>query len=199
MIMGSLEAILDFMMFLINTYGYLGVFLVELISNASIFFPLPGFIGTIAAATVLNPLLVGVCAGTGAAIGELTGYFLGRGGRKIIKERVKLETAARLYSRYGLWTIYLFAATPSPFDIVGILCGILKIDAKIFFLMTLAGKITFRTMLAITGKHGLNILTDLLAGRVNFWDITFVLLVICVMVGSLLYWNYFAIKPQRQS
>lgn len=197
--MGWLEAILDLMRYLTSTYGYFGVFLVELISNASIFFPLPGFVSTMAAATVLNPFIVGVCAGLGAAIGELTGYLLGVGGRKLIEDRIKIENAARLYKRYGLWTIYMFATTPSPFDIIGILCGILKVDAKIFFLMTLAGKITLRTVLALTGKHSLHVIRNILSGQVNYLDLTYLFLVVCFMLGSLLYWNRGTSRAQKGS
>jgi uncharacterized membrane protein YdjX (TVP38/TMEM64 family) len=143
-----------------------------------------------AAATVLNPFVVGVSAGLGAATGELTAYLLGRGGRKIVEGKVRLENLRRLYKRYGLWTIYLFAATPSPFDIVGIFCGLLKIDVKVFFFMTLAGKITLRIMLALTGKETLKIVTELFHGRIDFLGLTFVLLMVCFMLGSLVYWLF---------
>lgn len=178
------------MNYLVHAYGYLGVFLVELISTSSIFMPIPGFVATMAAATVLNPFVVGVSAGFGAATGELTAYLLGRGGRKIVEGKVRLENLRRLYRRYGLWTIYLFAATPSPFDIVGIFCGLLKIDVKVFFFMTLAGKITLRTMLALTGKETLKIVTELFRGRIDFLGLTFVLLIVCFMLGSLVYWLF---------
>lgn len=195
--MGWLEALLDLMGYLANTYGYFGVFLVELISSASILFPIPGFISAIAAGTVLNPFIVGVSAGLGAAIGEFTGYFLGLGGRKIIEDQVKLETAEKVYKRYGLWSIYVFAATPLPFDVVGILCGVLKVNARTFFLMTLAGKTTIRTILALTGSQSLSIIMDLLSGRVNVWGITFVLLIVCFTLGSLLYWNRISVRPLK--
>lgn len=183
-----LEALSSFMNYLINAYGYLGVFLVELISTSSIFMPIPGFVATMATATVLNPFVVGVCAGLGAATGELTAYLLGIGGRKMVANKVKLENLRHLYRRYGLWTIYLFAATPSPFDIVGILCGVLKIDVKVFFLLTSAGKITLRIMLALTGKEALKTAAELLRGQVDFIGLAFILLMVCFTLSSLLYW-----------
>jgi membrane protein DedA with SNARE-associated domain len=64
------------MNYLVNAYGYLGVFIVELVSTSSIFIPIPGYVATIAAGTVLNPFAVGVSAGFGAATGELTTYCL---------------------------------------------------------------------------------------------------------------------------
>lgn len=178
----------SFLSYLVNVFGYFGVFLAELISTSSILIPIPGFVATMAAGTVLNPFIVGICAGSGAAIGELTGYLLGLGGRKIIGIGGKLESVRRLYKRYGLWTIYLFAATPSPFDIVGIFCGLLKIDVRVFFVMTLAGKITSRIMIAVTGKETLKIAMELFHG-LDPLSLTFVLLMVCFMLGSLVYWS----------
>jgi uncharacterized membrane protein YdjX (TVP38/TMEM64 family) len=186
----SLEAISGFLSYLINVFGYFGVFLAELVSSSSIFMPIPGFAATIVAATILNPFIVGILAGLGAAIGELTGYLLGLGGRKIVGVRGEFEFVRRLYRRYGLWTIYFFAATPSPFDVIGILCGLLKIDVRTFFFMTLAGKITSRIMLAITGKEILITAAELLRGQVDFTGLTMILLMVCFMLGSLVYWLF---------
>ena len=64
---------------LVHTFGYLGVFLASLIGSATIILPVPSFALVIAAGSQLDPLWVGVISGTGAAIGELTGYGLGYG------------------------------------------------------------------------------------------------------------------------
>ena len=190
MSMGWLEAISGFMSYLINVFGYFGVFLAELASSSSIFMPMPGFAATMVAATVLNPFMVGIFAGLGAAIGELTGYLLGLGGRKIVGVRGEFEFVRRLYKRYGLWTIYFFAATPSPFDVIGILCGLLKIDVRIFFLMTLAGKITSRIMLAVMGREVLITAAELLRGQIDVTGLTIMLFMVCFMLGSLVYWLF---------
>jgi len=195
--MDWLEALLGFMNYLLNVYGYLGVFLVELISTSSIFIPVPGFAVTMAAATVLNPFITGISAGSGAATGELTGYLLGLCGRKIFRAEGELESIRKQYRRYGLWTIYLFAATPSPFDIIGMLCGLLKVDVRVFFFMTLAGKITSRIMLAVTGKEALKTTAELLRGQIDFTGLTFVLLMVCFMLGSLVYW-LFKVKRTKE-
>jgi len=195
--MGWVEVLSGFVAYLVSTYGYFGVFLVELISTSSIFVPIPGFLSTMAAASVLDPLVVGICAGSGAAIGELTSYLLGLGGRKIIQDRMKLETAKNMYRRYGLWSIYLFAALPSPFDIIGITCGLLKIDVRVFFLMTWLGKMTSRIMLALTGKASLIIAMELISGRVDPLSLVFVLFAAALMLGSLLYWVFVGDENHR--
>src|SRR6056297_2662258 len=72
---------------LIGAYGYLGVFIVSLISSASIILPLPGFAVIFASGAFLDPFWVAVISGIGFAIGDLTGVLLGRGGRKALEKR----------------------------------------------------------------------------------------------------------------
>jgi len=107
----------------------------------------------------LNPLLVGLIAGLGAAIGEFTGYGLGLGGRKVIEKKYKkdIEKVEKLFQRYGgFLIIVLFAATPLPDDIVGLLGGTLRYSLKKFFIASLIGKIILNLALAYAGFYGLN-------------------------------------------
>ena len=53
--------------------GYPGVFLIALLANATIFIPAPGVAIIYAMGAVFNPLLVCLSAGTGGALGELSG------------------------------------------------------------------------------------------------------------------------------
>ena len=64
-------------------FGYLGIFLITLIGNATIIFPLPAAGIVFAAGAFSNPLFVGLIAGFGAALGEFVGYGLGYGGGKL--------------------------------------------------------------------------------------------------------------------
>jgi membrane protein YqaA with SNARE-associated domain len=138
-------------------WGYLGVFLVSFIGNASIILPVPSFLAVFAAGSLLNPWFVGLAAGTGAALGELTGYALGIGGRKALESRYKKEigTAKRIMERYGMFPIIvLFAATPLPDDVVGILAGVIRYDIRKFLLAALAGKVLMNLGLAWAGFYG---------------------------------------------
>src|SRR5919205_2658768 len=62
-------------------YGYLGVFLVTLLANASVFIPVPypGLVSKLA--TELNPIGVALVAAAGSALGETTAFFVGRAGK----------------------------------------------------------------------------------------------------------------------
>ena len=133
-------------------WGYLGLFVINILGSASIVLPLvPSVLAIIAVAPFLNPWLIGLSSGAGAAIGELTGYYVGRGGGAIIKGKSKawIERAERWSKKSGLFpVIILFAITPLPADIVGILAGMIKYDVKKFLLANFIGKTIKFSLLA---------------------------------------------------
>jgi membrane protein YqaA with SNARE-associated domain len=153
--------VLEFFTSLMQTYGYLGIFLISIIESSTIIFPL-GFavvIFTSPALFNLNPFLVGLSAGLGAAIGEFTGYAIGFGGRKVIEKKWKkdFKKTEKLFQKYGgFLVIVLFAATPLPDDIVGILGGTLKYPLKKFFIASVIGKVILNLSLAYAGFYGVN-------------------------------------------
>ena len=156
----------------VETYGYFGVFFICLIGNASLIFPAPTFLIIMASATVLNPWLLGIAGGTGAAIGELTGYYIGRGGKHVIQKKYEamLIKAKKWIEKHGIFPVLVvFAATPLPSDIVGVLSGTIAYDVRKFFLATLIGKLIAYTGLALVGCYG----SSILIGSVKmFWGMT---------------------------
>jgi membrane protein YqaA with SNARE-associated domain len=155
---------------LVSTFGYVGVFVSSLIGSATILLPVPSFLIVIAAGTSLNPFLVGLIAGIAAAIGELVGYGIGRGvvyGRdKLVKRKKDRPLYKKIRnwfnSGYGPLVIFIFAATPLPDDVVGLICGAMKYDIKKFFIATLVGKIILYLALAYAGFYGIGFLANLL-------------------------------------
>lgn len=125
----------------LSAFGYVGVFFIALLSAATIFVPAPGLAIAASLALVLNPLLIGVAGGIGAAIGELSGYVVGRGVSDV-RQKELLNTYSVLVEKYEASAIILLAAIPNPlFDIVGIAAGALKIPWQRFFLAVLIGNI----------------------------------------------------------
>lgn len=140
-------------------YGYIGIFLVNLIGSATIFLPIPSAAFVFTSGIFLNPLLVGIIGGLGSAIGEFTGYALGLGGRVALKKRWKkqIDNIEKLFEKYGwFFVIFIFAATPLPDDIAGIAAGILKYPVKKYFLAVLIGKIVLHLVIAYAGFYGLH-------------------------------------------
>jgi membrane protein DedA with SNARE-associated domain len=174
---------------LIYTHGYLGIFLVQLISSASIFFPVPGYVAVFVAGARLSPFRAAVASGLGSAVGELSGYLLGMGGKKLIGDRSELDVARRVFSRYGAGAIFLFAATPLPFDLAGIVCGTLKFDLRLFFLLTFAGKTTLSLLMAYTGRGLFEMFQSLIEGQFNIYSLLLVVLLTLLMIGPVAYWK----------
>jgi len=145
--------------YVIANYGYAGAFVVSLISSASIFLPVPGFLFVLAAGALLNPVALGVVAGAGSAIGELTGYLIGKGGGGAMKKKdVKWVKKGEKWFREGRGFLFIliFAATPLPDDVTGILGGMFNYDWKRLLLASFIGKVAFNIVLALAGSFGLN-------------------------------------------
>jgi membrane protein YqaA with SNARE-associated domain len=135
-------------------YGYPGVFLISFIGNATLILPAPSYAVVFAVGGSLNPVAVGIVAGLGAALGELTGYLAGVGGRAVVEDRAlycRLEN--RMHSKGGLIVIFLLALIPNPaFDIGGIVAGTLRMPVWQFVLAAWAGKSIRFILLAFSGQ-----------------------------------------------
>jgi membrane protein DedA with SNARE-associated domain len=90
--------------------------------------------------------------GIGSALGEFTSYGLGYGGRKLLKEKNKwLKVAESWFKKNGFITIFIFALTPLPDDVVGIIGGMAKYDIRKFFIASLLGKIILSLAISYLG------------------------------------------------
>ena len=131
--------------------GYLGVFLGGFFSTFLLFLPSPTFVLVILLSTTLNPLLLGIAGGLGAAIGEMIGYGIGYGFRYATESRYGkwMERAKNIINKYRpSVVIFVFAATPLPFDLVGLFCGTINYSRKKFFVATFSGKLVKYLLLA---------------------------------------------------
>jgi len=125
-------------------YGYLGVFLVTLVSSLSVLLPLPGTFVVLTAADIWNPALVALVAGIGGALGEISAYILGYGGRAFIapEKAERYKQAEAWMRRRGGFAIFLFALIPFLiFDFVGIAAGVFRYPLKKFLFFTLLGRL----------------------------------------------------------
>jgi uncharacterized membrane protein YdjX (TVP38/TMEM64 family) len=131
----------------LGNYNYLGAFLISLASNATIILPVPGPLILFALGAVLpSPTLVGLAGGTGAAIGEISGYLFGYSGRRIAKKSRLYYRLEGWVKRWGALAIFIFSLVPFfPFDLAGIAAGVLRFPFWRFLLVCWVG----RTMLYI--------------------------------------------------
>ena len=149
-------------------WGYFGVFLISVISNATIILPVPSLIFVFLLSGELNPILLALLSGLGSAIGELTSYGIGLGGVALTEQKKKhlkkkLDGIEKMFQKYGgFWVIVLFAATPLPFDIVGLGAGALRYPPKKFFIATFIGKFIISLIVALAGFYSMNSVIDFL-------------------------------------
>jgi len=141
-------------------YGYLGVLIISILGNATLIFPAPSFT-VVAFGAVLNPYLVGILAGCGAAVGEMTGYTLGRGMSPNLDESTTvaglgakqmqwLRWLRPKFQRWGVIVIFVLAAIPNPiFGMGGILAGIARMPWWKFLIAAALGKTVRFTLLSM--------------------------------------------------
>src|SRR4030043_1718824 len=140
----------------LGAYGYLGVFLISIITCSSIVVPVPGWILIATLGAILNPILVGVISGIGGTIGEMTGYLLGYGGRIAVENTGIYGRMVYWMKRWGGATIFVLALIPNPFfDLAGIIAGLLRFPIWKFLLFGAAGRIPKNILFAYIGVWGL--------------------------------------------
>jgi len=140
-----------------TAYGYPGIFLIALMANATVFLPAPGVAVVFAMGSIFNPLGVALAAGTGGAIGELTGYLAGFSGQAIVENTLTYNRISPWVQKYGVWTILVLAAVPNPFfDLAGIAAGVAKIPVWKFLLFCWIGQLIKMAMFAYAGAYSID-------------------------------------------
>ena len=143
----------------LSVYGYLGVFIISIITCSSIVVPVPGWILVATLGAILNPILVGVVSGIGGTIGEMTGYLLGYGGRLAVDNVALYTRMVGWMKRWGSVTIFVLALLPNPlFDVAGAAAGLLRFPLWKFLLFGAAGRIPKNILFAYIGVWGFNLL-----------------------------------------
>lgn len=143
----------------LEEFGYPGIFLVSLLANATLILPVPGVLFTSAMGAVFNPFWVAMAAGTGAALGELSGYLAGFSGRGIVERTKWSERVETWMRKFGPITIVVLSFVPNPiFDIAGITAGMLKMPLYQFMLFCWIGKVLKMILFAYGGEAIINLI-----------------------------------------
>jgi membrane protein YqaA with SNARE-associated domain len=186
-------------------FGYLGVFMISFIGSASVIFPVPYTIVIFILGGMLDPLFVAISGGLGSALGEFSGYVLGYYGRKIVSEerRRKMDYMLRIFEKHGPVTIFLFALTPLPDDLLFIPLGVMRYPFLRAFIPALLGKILMTFILAYSGQQSIELIRTLFGG--SGWIgivITIVLIIIVIITMIKIDWEqlfekHFGDKKQK--
>jgi len=137
-------------------YGYPGIFLIALLANATVLLPAPGVAVIYAMGAIFNPFGVALAAGTGGALGEISGYLAGFSGQAVIERMEVYDHVQPWVERFGGWAILFLSAIPNPFfDIAGIAAGIAKMPLRTFLVFTWVGQLIKMLLFALAGKYSI--------------------------------------------
>jgi uncharacterized membrane protein YdjX (TVP38/TMEM64 family) len=133
-------------------YGYPGIFVFNLLSSATLILPVPGVAVTSLMGAVFDPFWVAIAAGSGAALGELSGYLAGFSGQVVAERTPAYERIEGWMRKYGEVAILFLAFIPNPFfDVAGLIAGALKMPVWRFILVCWVGKIAKMLLFAYGG------------------------------------------------
>ena len=136
----------------VGKIGYLGLFALCFLSNATVLLPAPSLMIAASCALILSPLPVAAVAAFGSSLGELVGYAFGNSGRDLSPRFSALleKLGGKIRSPYAM--VFILALLPLPlFDLVGIYSGGTRMHLGKFYLLCFAGK--FLKMLVYTKMY----------------------------------------------
>ncbi len=140
-------------------YGYAGAFVISVILNGTIIFPVSNMLVMMAIGAAMPlPWLVGVAGGLGAVIGEMTGYLAGRSGRGILAKSKVYARVEGWVRKWGWLAVFLLSIVPFVFDIVGLIAGALRMPVWRFFLACWLGRTILYIFMIWGACRGLNVL-----------------------------------------
>src|SRR3990170_3891802 len=159
----------------LKSWGYAGVFLINVVGSASILLPSPAVASVFGGGALLDDLLgvpafiwVGLIAGLGEALGEFSGYAAGYGGRIVFENRPEYKRIHRWMERHGMLSMFLLSIFPNPlFDLAGVAAGAVRMPIRRFFLAVLSGKVIKDTYLAAIGGLGGDVIGRLVGGTAH--------------------------------
>jgi membrane protein YqaA with SNARE-associated domain len=150
-------------------YGYFGVFAISLVGALSILLPVPDSLAVftlsglrVGGSYVFEPVWIAAAAGFGSTIGEFSGYLLGFGGKRKITGKYKknVDFLVKVFNRFGVIAIFVFALTPLPDDLIFIPLGVMRYNPVKAILPALAGKFLMGLIIAYGGRYSIEFIQD---------------------------------------
>ncbi|MEM2887888.1 MAG: VTT domain-containing protein [Candidatus Bathyarchaeia archaeon] len=170
---------------LLQETGLLGIFLAAMFSHLTVIgrnLFVPAFVNLL---KYHNPFILGLSAGLGAAFGEVTTYYWGKGIQEAFQENEQNNTLSRWIKKYGIVAILLVASSPLPDTPIVLLAGTAHFPLKKFLAIQMIGKSTYYSFSAVVGGA----IFQELSYHVEEWILSTIVLVgsliLCVMAS----WN----------
>ena len=123
-------------------------------------FAIPGLVAVCGAGGLeLNPIVLGLLSGAGEAVGELSGYAIGFGGKSVVERSELYQTVRRLIVRRGMVVLFVVSIIPNPiFDLIGIVAGGVNFPVRKFLMAVWAGKTIKGMAVAYACFYGIKLL-----------------------------------------
>jgi len=135
-------------------YKYLGAFVLNLVSSATVLFPVPFYLAYFYLAAISSPIPLAIVSAIGSTIGEFVGYALGYTGRKLLSAKNRFYRLGQSwFKKYGGWAVFVFAATPLPDDVIGLIAGAVKYSKSKFFMFCFLGKLVMFLVLSFAIRY----------------------------------------------
>mgnify|MGYP005807788051 CR=1 FL=1 len=195
----------EFMLSIMEQFGYLGVFLLIAIEN--IFPPIPSevvllFGGFMTTYTELNVILMIVAATLGSLLGAIVLYYVG----KILnKERLKklvsgklgkilriktedIDKADKWFDTKGNKTVFFCRFIPIVRSLISIPAGMSEMPMLKFLIYTIAGSTIWNTVLIVIGNKVGENWVNILNIFENYSHITLIVLILIFIIACFIFY-----------
>lgn len=167
------------------TLGLVGVFSASLFGHLTVvakdmFIPM-----YLPLTSIYHPLILGVTAGAGAALGEVTTYLLGWGIAETVRDEQNQKEGrlANWFKSYGLWAVLLVAVTPLPDTPLVLLAGSNRLPFGKLLLAECLGKMTLYSIGAVVGGFVFNGLIGIVGGLAASLITAAASILFCIMIA----------------
>ncbi len=105
-------------------------------------------------------LIVTIISALGASLGKVVIYFLGRGISYTLSEKSKenLFFFQRLFRKWGIFAIFIFAASPLPDDVLYIPLGMAQFRLYHYFMAVFCGKLVITAYTLAVGRVAMDVI-----------------------------------------
>lgn len=151
---------------LLKEVGLIGVFLASMFSHLTVIgrdMFVPAFLPL---SIIYHPLLLGLSAGLGGAIGEVTTYYWGLGISEALEENERDNILSKWIEKHGLLAILLVAASPLPDTPIVLLAGSARFPLRKLLIVEGIGKTLWYSLGAAVGGFFFTHLSTFLEGLV---------------------------------
>lgn len=150
----------------LKTYGYLGAFIISILTGATVIIPIPGIAIIFALGSTMSEpwqaALLALAAALGELIGSITIYMTGHGAGRVIRmsKHGKIQTAyekmLQIMERRGPIFLFVMATVINPFFYPAALAaGALRFGLKGYVIFTFAGKFVKFLITVYIGYYGI--------------------------------------------